>query len=347
MVRVDFGASTAPSKSSSPKFKPQEFRLFILRVLRVSVVKMMFMPVMSQYVQEIAAAAGLRIASISSATDFNGASTAQIQFKSLSGSASSLEISESFTDEIERRSELRDQLSTYLRALEKRMRAPRPEVFVTLHGLPLAMQQFKWPYHRSTSGADSFILHGIAQLAEPESPLHAKVSASLTVTFAEVLPALEQPYAESVTFNAIRKTLDLGQLELLKSGNRQPVPVSTRYYSFRQQRFIFNDTSDQQRKDFLLSKVFWISGRVGSCKPVWIADPYDAQYLDCSLDDLRQIACELAKEGLLTLDSDGEYAAATDKLMEHTGEYETRMHSTLALLKPKFNEEMRAGHQNM
>lgn len=305
------------------------------------------MAVISQVVQEIAAGAGLQMASMSSATDFNGAPTAQIHFKSASGSASSLEISESFTDEIERRSELRDELVSYLRALEKRMRAPRPEVFLTLHGLPLAMQQFKWPYHRSTSGADSFILHGIAQLAEPESALHAKVSASLTVTFAEVLPALEQPYAESVTYNAIRKTLDLGQLELLKSGNRQPVPVSTRYYSFRQQRFIFNDTSEQQRKDFLQSKIFWTSGRLGSSRSVWIADPYDAQYLDCSLDDLRQIARELAKDGFATVDSDGEYAAATEKLMARAPEYEAKMNRALALLKPKFNEEMRAGHQNM
>ncbi len=305
------------------------------------------MPVLTNYVQEIAAAAGLQIASTSSATDFNGAPTAQIHFKSASGSASSLEITESFTAEIERRSELRDELASYLRGLEKRMRAPRPEVFLTLHGLPLAMQQFKWPYHRSTSGADSYILHGIAQLAEPESPLHAKVSASLTVTFAEVLPALEQPYAESVTFNAIRKTLDLGQLELLKSGNRQPVPVSTRYYSFRQKRFIFNDTSDQQRKDFLHSKIFWTSGRLGSRKSVWIADPYDAQYLDCSLDDLRQIGREQTDEGLFTLDPEGEYAAATDKLMARAPEYEAKMNRALALLKPKFNEEMRAGHQNM
>jgi hypothetical protein len=291
--------------------------------------------------------AGLQIASISAGTDFNGAPTAQIHFKSASGSTGSVEISESFTGEIERHPELREGLSTYLCALEKRLRAPRPEVFLTLHGLPLAMQQFQWPYHRSTSGSDSFILHGIAQLAEPESPLHAKVSASMTVTLAEVLPALEQPYAESVTFNAIRKVLDLGQLELLKSGNRQPVPVSTRYYSSRQQRFIFNDTSEQQRKDFLLSKILWISGQLGGRNSVWIADPYDAQYLDCSQDDLRKIARELAQEGLASLTSDAEYAAATDKLMARSDDYESKMHSSLALLKPKFNEEMRAGHQNM
>src|SRR6185312_10928171 len=305
------------------------------------------MPVLTNYVQEIAAAAGLQIASTSSATDFNGAPTVQIHLKSASGSASSLEITESFTAEIERRSELRDELASYLRGLEKRMRAPRPEVFLTLHGLPLAMQQFKWPFHRSTSGADSYILHGIAQLAEPESPLHAKVSASLTVTFAEVLPALEQPYAEGVTYNAIRKTLDLGQLEMLKSGNRQPVPVSTRYYSYRQERFIFNETSEEGRKEFLRTKVFWLSARLGERKPAWVADPYDAQYLDCSIEALRNSGNELATEGWLTLDSSGEYAAASEKLALESESFLQRVEAALAQLKPKFNEEMRAGHTNM
>ena len=61
--------------------------------------------------------------------------------------------------------------------------------------------------------------------------LHAKVAAAVTQTFAEIVPALEQPYAETFVYNAVRKTVDLGQLEFLKSGNRQPVPVTTRFYS--------------------------------------------------------------------------------------------------------------------
>jgi hypothetical protein len=184
-------------------------------------------------------------------------------------------------------------------------------------------------------------------LDESGSPLHAKVAASMTVTLAEVLPALEQPFAEAVTFNAIRKTLDLGQLELLKSGNRQPVPVSTRYYSFRQERFIFNETDEARRKDFLRAKVFWISAHLGEGKPAWIADPYDTQYLDCSADDLRKSAKELGDAGWLTLDSAGEYAAATQKLAAQQNEFTKQTEKALASLKPKFNEEMRAGHTNM
>src|SRR5438067_10875195 len=301
----------------------------------------------SQQIQELALQAGLTLAGAGSGTDFTGAPTTKLQLKSAIGTTYSVETSESLSAEIERHTPLGDELRVYLQTLAKRMQAARPDVFLTLHGLPLSMQQFSWPYHHSTSGADSFILHGIAQLAEPGSPLHAKVAASLTVTFAEVLPALEQPYAEGVTFNAIRKTLDLGQLELLKSGNRQPVPVSTRYYSFRQQRFIFSETSESKRKAFMRSKVFWLSGRLGEGKAAWIADPYDAQYLDCSAEALRNCARELANEGWLTLDSSGEYAIASARLAAQTDEFVQQMESALARLKPKFNEEMRAGHTNM
>lgn len=301
----------------------------------------------SQLIHELASKADLTVVSAGAGTDFTGAPTAKLQLKSPSGTTYLVESSEGLSSEIEKRPALGEELKTYLETLGKRLQTPRPDVFVTLHGLPLSMQQFSWPYHRSTSGADSFILHGIAQLAESGSLLHAKVAASLTVTFAEVLPALEQPYAEAVTFNAIRKTLDLGQLELLKSGNRQPVPVSTRYYSFRQQRFIFSETNEEKRKEFVRGKVFWTSARLGEGKPCWIADPYDAQYLDCSNDDLLKIANDLAKEGWLTLDSSGEYAAATAKLSCETDHFVHQMESALALLKPKFNEEMRAGHTNM
>jgi hypothetical protein len=300
-----------------------------------------------QYLQELAKDAGLTVTESGHGTDFTGAPTAKLRVSAGSGNDHSLEITEAFASVLEKKPELQQELKSYLEILAKRLQTARPDVFVTISGLPLAMEQFSWPYHRSTSGADSYILHGVARLAEPESPLHAKVSASLTVTFAEVLPALEQPYAEGVTFNAIRKTLDLGQLELIKSGNRQPVPVSTRYFSFRQKRFIFNETTEAQRQTFLRSKIFWISAKLGDRRPAWIADPFDAQYLDCSVDELRKIAASLVQEGEINLDDSGEYATATDKLAQHSETFHEKMRTALSLLKPKFNDEMRAGHTNM
>jgi hypothetical protein len=237
-------------------------------------------------------------------------------------------------------------LTTFFAEAAQRLRNPRPECALTLHGLPLAFEGFAWPFHASTSGADTFIVHGNIHLADgTDTALNAKISAAMTQTFATVVPALEQPFAEGFIYNAVRKTLDQGQLELVKSGNRQPVPVTTRYYSMKQQVFIFNDTTPQQRHDYLAAKVFWMSYVLGGDAPVWIADPRDAQYLNTTVAELQATAVTLAGEGLVLLD--GDWAAATDTLRTQEDTYRAQVAEALAFIKPSFNEEMRAGHTNM
>ena len=88
------------------------------------------------------------------------------------------------------------------------------------------------------------------------------------------------------------------------------------------------------------------SSRIRSAlKPVWVADPRDAQYLNTTESDLLRMASHEAGEGLMTLD--GEYAAATPALMSRAAEYEALRDSALNFTKPQFNESMRSGHANM
>ena len=169
----------------------------------------------------------------------------------------------------------------------------------------------------------------------------------MTVTFAEIVPAPEQPYAEGFIYNAVRKTLDQGQLELVKSGNRQPVPVTTRYYSTKQQKFIFNDTTEAQRSEYLAAKAFWLSGVLGASAPVWMVDPRDAQYLNTGVAALRSTARVLASEGLIHLAADTDFATPTAALMGLRGQYVAELGEALSFIKPTFNEEMRGGHTNM
>ncbi len=237
-------------------------------------------------------------------------------------------------------------MTAHLAAEAKRLRNPRPDCYVTLEGLPIAFGKFQWPFHRSTSGADTYIVHGEIHLADDEhQALHAKVAASVTVTFAEIVPAMEQPYAETFVYNAIRKTVDFGQLEFVKSGNRQPVPVTTRFYSRWQRKFLFTETGDTERLAYLLSKVYWLSGVLGQSKPVWIADPRDAQYLNTTEADLLRMANHEAGEGLMVVD--GEFAAATPALLARAAEFQARLDAALNFTKPQFNESMRSGHANM
>jgi hypothetical protein len=294
-----------------------------------------------------AAQAGLVLVSVAQGSTATGRPTAIFRLglpeAVPAGRTLQLELSEGFEFST---AELSAQMTAHLANQARRLRNPRPECYVTLGGLPVAFGEFQWPFHRSTSGADTHIVHGEIRLADGGAHnLHAKIAASVTLTFAEIVPAMEQPYAETFIYNAVRKTIDMGQLEFLKSGNRQPVPVTTRFWSRWKKTFVFNDTEESERLRFLLTKVYWLSGVLGSGQPVWIADPRDSQYLNTTAEELLRAAASPAAAGLLALD--GEYAAATPALMARAQEFQAALESALNFTKPQFNEAMRSGHANM
>jgi hypothetical protein len=293
--------------------------------------------VLTVQVVSAAKAAGLQLLSTESGEKYSGGATAKFTLALASDPNPTthrtllLELSEGFEFG---RPDLMDGVKQYLAESARRLKNPRPDCYLTLHGLPLSFDHFGWPFHESTSDG-------------AESPLHAKVAASMTVTFRDIVPAPEQPFAEGFIYNAIRKTMDQGQLELVKSGNRQPVPLTTRYYSARQKKFVFNDTTEAQRVEFLAGKLFWLSGVLGGGAPLWLLDPRDAQYLDASAQELRQASEALAADGLLSYADDPEYAIPTSKLMGRREQFEAEVAQTLLFIKPSFNEEMRSGLTNM
>jgi hypothetical protein len=301
----------------------------------------------SPALESAASSAGVTLTAAEPGTDHSGAPTTRATLSLAADPARSvtLELSEAFDAT---NPKFAAELATFFAETAQRLRNPRPDVYLTLHGLPLSFAGFAWPFHGSSSGADTFIVHGNIHLADgTDSPLNAKISASLTQTFATVVAALEQPFAEGFIYNAVRKTLDQGQLELVKSGNRQPVPVTTRYYSMKNNIFSFNDTTEAQRHDYLAAKVFWMSHVLGGGAPVWIADPRDAQYLNTTIADLKATAATLAGEGLVVLNETGDRAAATDTLRNDEDHYRAQVAEALEFIKPTFNEEMRGGHTNM
>jgi hypothetical protein len=303
--------------------------------------------VLAVQVESAARAAGLLVRSSETGEKYSGGATTKFTLALAAEPRKTqlLELSEGFEFG---RADLMEGVKAYLAESVKRLRNPRPDCYLTLHGLPLSFGRFGWPFHESTSGADTSLVHGEVRLEDGhESALHAKIAASMTVTFRDVVPAPEQPFAEGFIYNAVRKTMDQGQLELVKSGNRQPVPLTTRYYSMKQKKFVFNDTTEDQRRDFLAGKLYWLSSVLGGGEPVWLLDPRDAQYLDASVEELRGAMGALLGEGLLRLAVHEGYAAPTDKLLERRERYEAELAQTLEFIKPVFNEEMRAGHTNM
>ncbi len=204
---------------------------------------------------------------------------------------------------------------------------------MTLRGLPVRLE-LQWPFHRSEGGSDWHVLHGRLWLADG-GELHADVALNLSQSINEVLPSRDGELAFWVSVNTARKALDDKQLQLLKSGKRQPVPVSSRCYSLRSQQFTFWHVQPEELEEFVARKVFWAGGL--ERQSVLIADPVDALYLDAADEQMKvkllAAARKLADQGLLEVWSDS--ARATDALVARAEEFHAAKEKALDELHAK------------
>jgi len=212
-------------------------------------------------------------------------------------------------------------------------------LYVTLTGLPLSID-LAWPFHKSGSGADFWVLHGDVKLGNSDG-LHAPVAVNLSATVREVLPSLEAKDAEAPVINSLRKEVDRRQLEFVKSGKLVPVQFSSRYYDFKRNKWVFGKANDEDIALLLMGKVFWHTRLFGGT--VWIGDPTEALYVENTVAHVLEIARGLAESGLMTIE--GERASANAALMAQAEKFEADMKTAQAELEKKhaFEDARRVG----
>lgn len=203
------------------------------------------------------------------------------------------------------------------------------KIYVTLTGLPLSFR-FQWPFHKSTSGSDFWVLHGDIKLEGAEG-LHAPVAVNLSATVREVVPSLDPKDVESPVINALRKEVDRRQIEFVKSGKLVPVNFSSRHWDFKRNKWVFGRATDEDIATLISRKVYWQAKLVGG--DVWLGDETDAQYLESTSDHLAEIAAGLAKQGLFKMER--RYATASAPLMDQGKKIEADMQTALAELEKK------------
>jgi hypothetical protein len=205
------------------------------------------------------------------------------------------------------------------------------KIWTTLTGLPLTFS-LEWPFHKSTSGADFWVLHGDIRLESSED-LHAPVAVNLSATVREVMPSLDAKDAEAPVINALRKEVDRRQIEFVKSGKLVPVPFSSRHYDFKRQKWVFGKAADDVIAEFIERKAYWQT-KLGGEKRVWIADPTEAQYLETTPAHLLGVAGQMvAAQGLLQIH--GDWAEATVGLMGQGHRFENAMRDAVEELEKK------------
>lgn len=202
-------------------------------------------------------------------------------------------------------------------------------VYMSLEGLPLTFE-LEWPFRRSTSGSDFYVLHGVIRV-EASGGLHAPVSVNLSATLREVMPSLEPKDAAAPVINALRKEVDRKQVEFLKSGKLLPVNFSSRHYDFKRGRWVFEKASEEQIATFLQRKIYWQTRTSGG--EVWVADETEAQYLDTTAHHLSEVAGGLAKQGWWKMER--AYATASDQLLAEAGRFEADLKKALEALEQK------------
>jgi len=202
-------------------------------------------------------------------------------------------------------------------------------IYLTLTGLPLSFE-LRWPFHKSTSGADFWVLHVDVRL-ENSAGLHALVAVNLSATVREVMRSLEPKDAEGPVINTLRKEVDRRQIEFAKSGKLVPVHFSSRHYDFQRNKWLFGKASDEDIRLLVARTVYWQTRLAGG--PVWVGPPADALYVQCSVAHMLETARLLAEQELLTLD--GEWASAKAALMAQAEKFESDMQLAVAELENK------------
>jgi len=253
--------------------------------------------------------------------------------------------------------------------LDAAQEAAGKKIWVTLTGLPLTIK-LEWPFHRSTSGADFWVLHGDIRLEGSEG-LHAPVAVNLSQTVREVMPSLEPQDAEAPVINALRKEVDRRQIEFLKSGKLLPVAFSSRHYDYKRQQWVFGKATDEAIAEFVERKVYWetamgegadmreipfdklkagpgptgksaglrddttaLQTSAGGSTRVWIGDPAEAQYLQTTPGHLLEVAARLvAAQGLLRVE--GDWAEATQGLMNQAERFKSARSAAVEELEKK------------
>jgi hypothetical protein len=208
-------------------------------------------------------------------------------------------------------------------------RAREKKIYICQSGLPLSFH-LEWPFHKSTSGADFWVLHADVAL-ENSQGLHAPVSVNLSATVYEVMPSLEPKDIEAPVVNVLRKEIDKKQIEFLKSGKRVPVQFSSRYYDFKRSKWVFGTASDEAIALMIARKVYWQTKVVGG--PVWVGDPTEALFMETSVEHVLKVTQKLRSQELMTLE--GEWASANASLMAQAEKFESDMRAAVGELEQK------------
>jgi len=236
-----------------------------------------------------------------------------------------VELSREFVEDLPATKEYKAAVNNFLRSLSFRARQPHPSHFLTLSGVPLALE-IHWPF-RPIQDEDSSFVHVLCRVGSPWTH-----EANFTVKVNELflgIPSFQPPVLEPFVINGIRIQADQGKVEFHHVG-QHPSTLQQIYLS--KDLFSNRDTpTDGQIQEFIKRKIYWLGFRESDETPlIAVADPYDCSYLGRPAQRLKQVARVLSATHKIALHQSGDYASPTSELLSQADAYE---HELVEVLK--------------
>jgi len=203
----------------------------------------------------------------------------------------------------------------FARAIEKRLRNPRPQAFMTRSGVPIEVESF-WPHEAWVGRTASFVRTNVRDLRDSKL---AKCFVVVTHQ-QQIFDLKENPFIEfGGIINGVRDAVDAGDLVFHPDADHPDTLQRVDLCLGEHQR-----QEPKTLETFLETKVFWLGFKASNAGSlVWIADPWDADYLGISLPELVREAEVLEARGIVRLEESREFASAGQQLLLRARELET------------------------
>lgn len=237
-----------------------------------------------------------------------------------------VELSREFVEDLPATQKYQAAVNNFLRSLSFRARQPHPSHFLTLSGVPLALE-IHWPF-RPIQDEDSYFVHVLCRVGAPWTH-----EANFTIKANQLdlgIPSFQPPVLEPFVVNGIRIRADLGKVEFHRVGQH---PSTLQQIHLSQDLFKNREApTDAEIQEFMKRKIYWLGFRESDeTALVAVADPYDCSYLGRQPQRLKQLARVLSATHKIALDESGDYASPTDELLSQADAYENELGEVLRI----------------
>ena len=195
------------------------------------------------------------------------------------------------------------------RSLECRFKNVSPNLFLTASGKIMQIE-IEWPFRSLAPIRAATSVGALVQNLRTQEFAHAFVIITHQRSMFELK---EDPFQlHEGLANSIRNAIDSDQLQFYPSRKEHPAEMQPVTLALGPRTAVAHSMAD-----FLKQKVGLMGFRAGGKDTeVWIADPWDADYLGVPLADLQQEGEILEAKGYLKLDESRQFARADNSLLK-------------------------------